>query len=76
MDDGAFHTAKVSSYLANKAGFFCTFGNVAEMIDKKGIAKGGSWYHTFEESNFQQQINYAGPDPGIGFRIVMEIIEQ
>lgn len=76
MDDGAFLTAKVSSYLANKAGFFCTFGNIAEMIDKKGIAKGGSWYHTFEESNFQQQINYAGPDPGIGFRIVMEIIEQ
>jgi formylglycine-generating enzyme required for sulfatase activity len=74
LDDGAFHTASKTSYLANKSGFFNTFGNVAEMIDKKGIAKGGSWYNTFEESTFDKQQTYTTADPGIGFRIVMEVI--
>ena len=75
-DDGAFHTAKVDNYAANSLGFYCMTGNAAEMINKKGIAKGGSWYHTFEESDFQKNVSYSGPDPGIGFRIVMEIIEE
>lgn len=74
FDDGAFHTASKTSYLANKSGFFNTFGNVAEMIDKKGIAKGGSWYNLFEECTFDKTQNYTGSDPGIGFRIVMEVI--
>jgi len=76
MDDGAFYTASVSSYVANKSGFFNTFGNVAEMIDKKGIAKGGSWYNTFDECTFDKQQAYTNPDPGIGFRIVMEVIQK
>ncbi len=74
FDDGAFHTASTGSYIANKSGFFNTFGNVAEMTDKKGIAKGGSWYNTFEESTFDKQQTYTTADPGIGFRIVMEVI--
>ena len=76
FEDGAFYTAKVGSYLANKLGFFNMTGNVAEMTNVKGIAKGGSWYNTFEESDFQKKTTYIGADPGIGFRIVMEIIEE
>ncbi|NCA20749.1 MAG: hypothetical protein EBS86_06380 [Crocinitomicaceae bacterium] len=62
------------SFSPNKLGFHHTLGNVAEMIDKKGIAKGGSWYNTFEESTFDKQQTYTSADPGIGFRIVMEVI--
>lgn len=74
--DGAFHTAQVDSYLPNDKGFFCTMGNVAEMTDQKGVAKGGSWYHTFAESKFDKSQKFTGPDPGIGFRVVMEVIQE
>ncbi|MBU3659934.1 MAG: hypothetical protein FGM14_08700 [Flavobacteriales bacterium] len=74
FDDGAFHTASIGSYVSNKIGLYNTFGNAAEMIDKKGIAKGGSWYNTFDECTFDKQQTYTSADPGIGFRIVMEIV--
>jgi hypothetical protein len=72
--DGSDYMGRIDNYLANKSGFFNTFGNVAEMIDKKGIAKGGSWYNTYEEATFDKQQTYTTADPGIGFRIVMEVI--
>lgn len=75
-EDGSFYTARVDSYYANKSGFFNMTGNVAEMISKKGVAKGGSWYQTLEESDFNKSSAFSGPDPGVGFRIVMEIIEE
>lgn len=74
--DGAFHTAQVSSYNPNDKGFYCVMGNAAEMIDEKGIAKGGSWYHSFEESKFDKSQKYTGPDPGVGFRVLMEVIQE
>ena len=74
--DGAFHTAQVSSYNPNAKGFFCVMGNAAEMIDTKGDAKGGSWYHSFDESKFDKTQKYTGPDPGVGFRVVMEVIQE
>ena len=76
FSDGAFHTAKVSSYNPNEKGFYCVMGNAAEMLDKKGEAKGGSWYNTFDESKFDKSQNYTGPDPGVGFRVVMEVIQE
>lgn len=76
FEDGAFFTAQVSSYVANKLGFYNMTGNVAEMIQTKGVAKGGSWYDTFEMSDFQKSTTYQNPDPGVGFRIVLEIIEE
>ena len=74
--DGSFYTATVDSYQYNELGFFNMFGNAAEMTTKKGIAKGGSWYNSFEESSFKNTIKYTGADPGIGFRIVMEVIQE
>ena len=76
FDDGAFLTGTVYSYKPNASGFFCMFGNVSEMINKKGITKGGAWYNKFDECNFQKQITNTKPDCGVGFRIVMEIIEK
>ncbi|MBL4862872.1 MAG: SUMF1/EgtB/PvdO family nonheme iron enzyme [Crocinitomicaceae bacterium] len=75
-DDGAFHTAKVSSYNPNKKGFYNLLGNVAEMVNRKDIAKGGCWYTTLEECYIPKKMEFKGPDPGIGFRIVMEVIEE
>lgn len=75
-DDGAYHTAQVSSYNPNDKGFYCVMGNAAEMIDEKGVAKGGSWYHSFEESKFDKSQKYTGPDPGVGFRVLMEVIQE
>lgn len=76
FDDGGFHMVKVQTYLPNKMGLFNTFGNVSEMTSSKGIALGGSWYDLFEDCTFDKTQNCSKPDPGIGFRIVMEIIEE
>lgn len=73
-DDGGLHTVLVNSYEPNSLGFYCSLGNAAEMISEKGKAMGGSWYNTFEECTFDKQQTYEGADPGIGFRIVMEIV--
>lgn len=76
MDDGLFFTGRVSNYNPNVLGLYGMVGNVAEMIAVNGYAKGGSWYNSFEESKFDQTQKYTGPEPGIGFRIFMEVIEK
>lgn len=76
FDDGGFHQVKVQSYNANKLGLFNTFGNVSEMTATKNVALGGSWYNLFEDCTFDKKQDCSKPDPGIGFRVVMEIIEQ
>jgi len=76
FDDGGFHMVKVSSYNPNERGFFNTLGNVAEMTSTKGKVIGGSWYNLFEDCTFDKTMDISGPDPGVGFRVVMEIIEE
>nr|WP_294859166.1 SUMF1/EgtB/PvdO family nonheme iron enzyme [uncultured Fluviicola sp.] len=76
FDDGGFHQVKVYSYEPNKMGFFNTLGNVSEMTGKKGTALGGSWFNLFEECTFDKTQTYSNPDPTVGFRVVMEIIEK
>jgi hypothetical protein len=76
FEDGGFHSVNVSSYNPNNLGFYNSFGNVSEMINVKGAAMGGSWYNLYEECTFDKTQNYTGADPGVGFRVVMEIIEQ
>lgn len=74
--DGGFFTVKTTSYLPNSNGLYCTLGNVSEMIQKEGIAKGGSWKNTLSESKFDQRQKYDGPNQHTGFRIVMEVIQE
>jgi formylglycine-generating enzyme required for sulfatase activity len=76
FEDGGFNQVNVKSYDPNKMGLFNTFGNVSEMTSTKGTAIGGSWYNLFEECTFDKTQQYSNPDPGIGFRVVMEIIEK
>lgn len=51
-------------------------GNVAEMINTKGIAKGGSYIHTLEQSYYTNRIEYHKPNYWLGFRCVCEILKQ
>lgn len=76
FEDGGFHQVNVKMYDPNKMGFFNTLGNVSEMTSTKGTALGGSWYNLFEECTFDKTQQYSNPNPTVGFRVVMEIIEK
>jgi len=76
FEDGGFLTVNVKSYEPNKYGMYNTLGNAAEMTSVKGQALGGSWYNLYEECNFDKTQKYTEANPEIGFRIVMEVIEQ
>lgn len=74
--DGGFYTVKVESYFPNELGLYNTIGNVAEMIDQQGVAKGGSWNSDPKEAKIKSQQKYNGPNPGVGFRVIMEVITK
>lgn len=73
--DGAFFTTKVDAYFPSGYGTFNILGNVAEMVAEKGIAKGGSWFHTPQQSQIYSRNIYTQAQPYVGFRIVMEVQE-
>lgn len=50
-----------------------TIGNVAEMTAGPGIAKGGSFMHTMEDSQISDQQAYYGPAPWLGVRYVATV---
>ncbi|HEY3402781.1 MAG TPA: SUMF1/EgtB/PvdO family nonheme iron enzyme, partial [Ohtaekwangia sp.] len=74
--DGWNMMGPIGTYFPNGAGLFDVVGNVAEMIDEKGKACGGSWNHVPEESTIRSINTYDKPDAAVGFRVFMEIIEQ
>jgi formylglycine-generating enzyme required for sulfatase activity len=74
--DGWTMMSRTESYFPNDMGLYDVVGNVAEMIDEKGKACGGSWNDTPENSTIQSVKNYRGPDETVGFRIFMEVIEK
>jgi len=74
--DGWTMMAPVGTYFPNAVGLYDVVGNVAEMIDEKGKACGGSWNHSPEQSTIRSINLYEKPDTAIGFRVFMEIIEQ
>ena len=45
-------------------------GNVAEMTNTEGVSKGGSWFHSKEESKIKNKITYTKPEIWLGFRNV------
>jgi formylglycine-generating enzyme required for sulfatase activity len=74
--DGWTMQSNVENYFANNIGLYDVVGNVAEMIDEKGKACGGSWNDLPEQSTIHSIKNYNGPDETVGFRVFMEVIEK
>lgn len=66
-------TAPVKSYWPNAAGCYNLIGNVAEMINQQGLAKGGSWINNPNEIAIEKEITYTKPAAWLGFRCVAEI---
>ncbi|MDC0314046.1 formylglycine-generating enzyme family protein [Flavobacteriales bacterium] len=79
--DGAFHTAKVDSYLPNEYGLYCMSGNAAEMVinwkDKTPGTKGGSWISDLPElmiAGGDKNSGVTAAKAHIGFRVVVTYI--
>lgn len=83
--DGAFHPAKVRSYISNDHELFCMSGNVAEMVyysdgsrENPGT-KGGSWTSSEKELQIEGLDRFKGqttPSVNIGFRVVISYLKN
>lgn len=74
--DSAFFTAEVDVFSHNDLGIYNMAGNVAEMVQEKGLSKGGSWADTEEFVRIKSMNNYTESGPTLGFRFFMEVIEK
>lgn len=68
-------TAPVKSYFPSPFGLYNMNGNVAEMVQEKGIAMGGSWKSKGYEIKNTASATYTHPTITIGFRPIL-IIEK
>lgn len=78
-NDGADLTANAKSYSPNGFGLYNMSGNVAEMISEKGKTMGGSWLDEAEAMTIGSTgkfSSYTTTHPTIGFRYVMDVIEE
>lgn len=61
-------------FLPNKYNIYSIYGNVAEMVEERNVAMGGSFldsYHEIVPSN--KALSYEGPARWLGFRCVGEV---
>ena len=63
-------TAPVHSYWKNHMGLYNLLGNVAEMVEEKGICKGGSWRNRLEQCRVGKDQQYTKAESWVGFRCV------
>jgi len=68
--------ASVNAYFPNSFEIYNMCGNVAEMIEEKGIAKGGSYNDPAYKVTISSEEKYTTPQADIGFRVAMKIIEE
>lgn len=55
----------------NDCGLVHIQGNVSEMVEEKGISKGGSYQQTLLECNLSNKQNYSKPELWLGFRYIV-----
>ena len=63
-------TAPVRSFLVSEMGVYNLYGNVAEMLAEKGVAVGGSFFHSKKVIYAGINQSYTGPAHWLGFRCV------
>lgn len=68
--------APAESFQPNLFGLFNTCGNVAEMLQEKGFAIGGSWASPGYDIRVESISTYDGPSPLVGFRPVLVFEEE
>ena len=73
--DGGLTCLRKGQYAANKLGVYDIIGNVAEYTSDDKV-KGGSWDNSLEECYIDQSQSYTLPDPRVGVRLVMEVLEE
>ncbi len=76
LNDKHFYTASVFSFFPNDFGLYNCSGNVAEMVSTSGVAKGGSWHSYGGEIQIKSTMNYTKPNPEVGFRVFMQVVED
>jgi sulfatase modifying factor 1 len=64
-------TAPVDAFFPNSFGLYNMRGNVAEMVQEKGLAKGGSWLDREIESPVTKDFESDKPKCWLGFRLAM-----
>ncbi|MGE0590146.1 MAG: SUMF1/EgtB/PvdO family nonheme iron enzyme [Cyclobacteriaceae bacterium] len=74
--DGFSMMAITAAYFPNDIGLYDVVGNVAEMVDEKGKACGGSWDDPPSQSTIHSVKTYNRPNATVGFRVFMEVIEE
>jgi len=64
------YTSEINAFFPNSYGTYNMIGNVAEMVSKKGIAKGGSFIHSLDSCKISSDQYYTKPERWLGFRCV------
>ena len=76
LNDRTTIAGAVNSFYPNSFGLYNMCGNVAEMIEEKGIAKGGSYEDPSYKVTIASEKKYSKPQADIGFRVAMKVIEE
>ncbi len=73
---GTIIPGPVNSFYPNSFGIYNMCGNVAEMTEEKGIARGGGYDDPSYKVRISSEKNYTKPASDIGFRVAMQVIEE
>lgn len=66
---------EVKAFVPNAYGIYQMIGNVSEMIDMEGVAKGGNFTLPADSCTILNQQTYTRPQFWLGFRCVCEVLE-
>ncbi len=66
----------INAFYPNSFGLYNMCGNVAEMIEETGVAKGGSFQDPAYQVRISSEKSYSKPQADIGFRVVMKVLED
>ncbi len=71
---GSRGITQVMEFSPNIMGVYSLFGNVAEMVEEEGIAKGGHYDLWARLCALDKDQHYEQPEPWLGFRWVAEVL--